>query len=868
MCLELLLGAIPFAAFAQSLNCPTGHVEDTTLNRCVIKKEVVDINTATKSCEALASAEAKSACYQENANSELADMKNSGQVDDKDSFFKDEEGSAKGVVKAANAAVIAVPLLLLTNNLFTIGRINKARTAKGLSKFKCSPASLVLMYSGAGVLATGEVVSYFGHKSRLKKLDKAKQAVLNDSSTAKGSEMQSESFELLAQNEESIGDVSATKKGFYAAGAGLFAASTAMAVVEKFQLSALRAKQVKLNTDIKIAQQVMAGLPSPATQAKLIDLQAQRKLTVTKISKISCDVSELQGMEQQLSNENTAIETANSKIAQIEKDKISKQQYDEEIARKKLDEGLKQAAKESQEIEKQFENLHSNPAPVKIPAPAPAPATTPPPQKPQTSLPSKTALDLVIAMSEVDNIEILNYLESPSFVKERNQLRSIPISEEIFADVMGYLVSNVYAQDKIDYEVNLKEVQITGKAPPPRVIPKVSLTGPTPTATIKLPVQKSIAPSIQSVVHDAGKNKSGFAETVKTYQDKAVKLIGDPVKRAVLSGVFGTWVGVMAVHYKKQEKISKERADKLRSMKQEFNSTAGLMTCTPAQRLEPTVPRCYCFTEDNKLDPKKSTFQVCSNVLATIAAAKAYSPSDMNGTQKVCVTIDDQVDDNCACKSTNTCQKVSANVSGMGFSTGMIKTLGANMAPANDLNNGVASAGQINVESALKNAAALRKAAEDIDKKMNPGDASKSKKAEENLSSSLISSAGGLQSLGNGSGAIPSTPAGALAELTKEIEDQTADNVQVTSQGTQGGGAAPEPALEFGMTEDEALARDEDVAAVLSSDMDMGDVGVHKADPGTNLFKVLSNRYKSSGYKRLFKIEGINAPAKEEVSEP
>jgi hypothetical protein len=75
----------------------------------------------------------------------------------------------------------------------------------------CKPASLMLMYAGAGVLLGGEVITYFSHKKKLKNMKDRWKEIATPKSDASGdskrvqqTEAQSQAFEFLAQNEDSI----------------------------------------------------------------------------------------------------------------------------------------------------------------------------------------------------------------------------------------------------------------------------------------------------------------------------------------------------------------------------------------------------------------------------------------------------------------------------------------------------------------------------------------------------------------------------------------------------------------------------------------------------------------------------------------
>jgi hypothetical protein len=354
------------------------------------------------------------------------------------------------------------------------------------------------------------------------------------------------------------------------------------------------------------------------------------------------------------------------------------------------------------------------------------------------------------------------------------------------------------------------------------------------------------------------------------------KFIYSPTTRFAINGVLGGWMGIMTHHMAKQQKLSEARAEKLDQMSSEFNAGAGLMYCKPEERNDPSKPRCYCFTEDNKKNPARAKSKICNTEYANFDKNR---PQNYGGNSKVCVDENYQVDQACSCRNRkgsdgkNACLKSTAGIDFKGINPGVFRMLSAGAGPANDLFGGNTAVGNMDTGSMSANAAKIRNAAEDLAKKAGPTALKDSKKLGKGMESSLLASTSGLRmsGLGGGSASLPSSPKEAAAELTKELAKEEAPVVNAAGMsGGAGAGQAPaEPELEFGMTEEQLAEQESEIAEVMNENLDMGNSDINNSSD-TNLFDVLSNRYKRSGMRRLFDEDGktkADVPSNTDITE-
>lgn len=901
LCFELVIGPVQGSLFlsapAYAKDCPTGQEYSEAVNRCLTKADVLKVNSATQSCGG------NSECYRTNATNALRDSsvskENGGSskaYDGENLFNSDGEyqnGKQKGIVKAANAVAIAIPLVLLTTVM-----VNKMKAKKAGNKYKCNPTSLLLIYGGGAALAVGEIYGYFNHKSKLKKIkEKWDKTVMpkDDSGVDKqrsdATEAQSEAFEFLAQNEDQVASTAKTKKGFYLAAAGLFAAGAIAAGLETYQLTVAKAQL--LPTDL-----------GPDGKTNTTNDPAARQ----KINKLTCN-SDKDGIDQESEDkEKTAKSEAEQKaiddkvaanddkmlandkeILKNEKELSELQAKDpktpaEERMIKRLEERNTSLGKANEKIEAENTKLTTPPKPATQGGGTTGGASGG--ADDYNSSPDECKSPRTWVPADDDNsgyCKGASYKPKPNIEKmQRVAAHNISTAKnaEQFAQLMNEMESiELENYSKVNYledyeKIAYKDVSLpysVAKAISDSLIPPVHAGeggGALAAIATAIPLLTGLKSIVGGIKFNGGTPLSAtqLNETNRGITDGFTKAISKPVTRLAISGVLGGWMGLMSHFMDKQQRRSSERAAMLRKMKEEFASANGLIQCKEEDRADATKPKCYCFTSDNKFNPERSKDKVCANSLAKMK----YDPFGNGASDKVCLDQNSNVDTACACRAKKSCMNITSNLKFGGFSPGSFKMIGAGSAPAQDLFNGNVGGGDI-ADSAGINAARMQKAATDMLAKIDPKAAKAKNSFAAGLEKGLISSGAGL-SMGSGGGgsSLPSSPAAAAAALDKEIKDSK-DEDAITTAGGDSSPAVPftsEEQPEFGLTEAAANEQEIEIAEVMGQELDTGNSDINTGS-STNLFEVLSNRYRRSGMKRLSddSTGPVDAPNKKEIVE-
>jgi hypothetical protein len=302
---------------------------------------------------------------------------------------------------------------------------------------------------------------------------------------------------------------------------------------------------------------------------------------------------------------------------------------------------------------------------------------------------------------------------------------------------------------------------------------------------------------------------------------------------------------VMSTHVKNQQELAEGRAKKLKQIEQDFSDGTISTQCTEASRNDPQVPRCYCYTTTNKVNPAHANSAACGGNSGLYSSKSLNSPSY---SPKVCVDINFKVDPLCNCNKArssngqNGCLKASAGLDVRGLNPGVFRMLNTGAGPANDLFSGRASGADISV-GGQTNAARIMQAAHSLMSKSGPNSLVEAKKHSDKLEGSLLASTSRMSYPGSSSApaALPTNPKGAAAALESELDEDESPEAAVSRTSQSGTVANDTP--EFGLTEEQLAAQESEIAEVMQQDIDMGENDIHSA-PKTNIFEILSNRYK------------------------
>jgi hypothetical protein len=874
LCFELFLGPLNvpllLSSAAHANSCPAGQVWNSDQNRCNVSQTVIENNQAVDSCRSIQNENQRRDCYQRNASTQLeknrsAEYEKCKNLSDENissfdntrfrseraecerKFGKDRAGmfGDNAFINTENGgattwggylssgASIAVPLFFMIKAM-----------AEGKGLLKCRPASIVLLYSGGASLLIGELVSLRQHYVNLKEMDEARQAMSVSENTGNAddnrvmaTEAQSQAFELLAQNEDSIAQVARTKKITYGIAEGLFSAGAIMAAVEMFQIKA-----------------AYAALGNPTTAPA----------AAATIKRLTCG-ADPQG---KTSTASTSPLTPNSSSASTSS-------------------GASTAAAAAAATPA-LGGQGSDQSPPAAPGPSPS-APVPPPaedngpscesyRNPNKCTSMGCQWNLGGCFSSVDIDDILNLKIKTKAAKNIQHAKSYRELMELMAEIESLEFEN-YSRTYY-YEDNplmsaFDELSFFHKT---SLIVSQSLI---PTSYAFIPpsqdfrllgddfdVLEILAQSIKSSP-TSGTTATKAKSEVKGFWNKAIYT---PSGRLGVNGLLLSWMEVMRTHMKKQQEVSAARAEMLRGIKADFDTQGGIDLCTSNDREDPSKPRCYCYTSDNKPNPARGNSKICNTQFASLK----YNVKALAAGPKVCIDQNFGVDASCSCRNRkgadgkNTCMKTSANFNMQGINPGTFKMISAAAGPANDIMSGNYAVASMDEASINQNAARLKKVASEVLAKNQP-----SSKVAKGLEQALLKSSQGLTMGGPGFGEknlSPISPKQAVAELTKELEKKN-DAPTVTTSGTSSNSAQnntpTEEIPEFGMTEDQVAAQETQIAEVMNKDLDMGQSDINLGST-TNIFEVLSNRYQRSGMRRLFDEKGqtqAEPAAKTDISE-
>ena len=868
LCFELIVGPLNISlltadiAHAEEKTCGPGLTFNSSVNRCLTSEEVVRINNATQSCGTDVE------CYKNNAKAELQKKVDEGVVKSKDNFLKDEEGNLKGYAKSLNGAVIAIPFFLLIKQL-----VDQARVKKTGTKLRCRPGSLLLMYAAAAILGTGEVVTWITHSNKLSDNNERwntlvvpKKDANMDDQRAQATEAQSQAFEFLALNEDSVAETSKAKLGYYSAVTGIFATATLLAGTEIIRLIKAKATPptlgVATNPDYIPAQNTIQQLTCGTKQG---DAEKDKEYG---------DAADKEAAEKTAAAEKAAADKAGNKTS-TDNDLTNKLNNlgSKDVKIQDVEEGPSGGSQTQEDSDPDsFKYQPNQPQNYNNPIPKRHDDTKAKIIAAKNISHARNVEELAQLMREYESIEFENYSKVSYFDEDLESYKKITLPAELSQVVASVLLSEAYASNGQNLKTKgIPEIEVSADQSTEKTKEKNFLGGVMDKAgnftgllgniqkTFKFKNGQPL--SIQELRAVEGKMKAWYN-----------KVIYSPYTRLALNALMGTWMGFMSHHMKEQKKISEARAAKLREMKQQFESANGLMFCKSEDRDDPSKPKCYCFTSDNKPNPARSNSKICDTDFVGMDVKSQNNVSSI----KTCVDESYNFDPKCSCKTkktsngSNSCLKVSSAINFKGFNPGSFRMLSAGAGPGNDLLNGNMSSGSMDSAANEANAAKIRAAAEDLVKKVAPNELSNSKKLANQMQASLLATTSGLSMGGLGSAkSLPSNPKDAIQSLEKEFKEETAPEVTKS-----GGGVATTPSStaeeqpEFGLTEEQLAAQESEIAEVMGQEMDMGNNDINSGEK-TNLFDVLSNRYKRSGMRRLFDEEGktkADAPSKSDVA--
>lgn len=821
LCLELIvspvaphLSILGQPVMAESGSCEKGFNWDSTLNRCLTSTETANVMNAVASCAA-----GDVECYKSNAQAALATKEQSGEMP---KAVANKGAMAKGM----NAAAVAVPLGLAAYTLL-----------KKKEKTKCKAYSLYAMVGAGAALFAGDIIANMKHEKRLKDIEKdwknivkdgAAEETNKDNKKTNATEAQSQAFEMLARSEDSMAAAAKMKSTFNATAMAAFAAVAAWSTYETIQLATAKGRWLKA----KVAA------AADMTQASKAELVAAYQDYTMKYDKYTCSEAPVDAESEAAVKELTPVEAAGDNSAQSfgVQDNVPTQ-----------------SAPLSDETQG-FQPVNENP---NTPPVGTTGGTTS-----QIFWNSYSERITKLNIDSAPNLAALHVLlNHQDSLTSRNSSPTLDEYEEALNLFSDFKIND----DKTLLALMKDTIKTIGSNIHPFPVAQANESGGT----------GWVAGIGKFFGQLFGRTKNNPA--VKAGMEVVKKIdinFKTPVTRAVISGVFAGWAGVMYAHTKKQQKASEERAKLLRKMKEEFNIASGAVNmCASEDRNNTGKPECYCYTSEGGRNPNRTNSKICQQLFAGINTAEGNYYGSSAASTKGCISNTQVFDATCSCKSTNTCLKTSATSNFAGLNAGTFSMLSGPLKTIDGIADGSVDTATVNGDAAVNNAMRIMDATDKLQNAKGAEEIKKSKANSNALENSLIAGASGITpNLGGSSAGSFSnlSPTQAAAMLEKELESPTMGPVGGASDSFAGsvGGNSDTPQLDFGMTGDQFNAQQGQVAEVMKENFDYGTNDINEGSK-TNIFEVLSNRYQRSGMRRLFDEKGTTqqpAPAKTDIT--
>jgi hypothetical protein len=345
---------------------------------------------------------------------------------------------------------------------------------------------------------------------------------------------------------------------------------------------------------------------------------------------------------------------------------------------------------------------------------------------------------------------------------------------------------------------------------------------------------------------------SKFSSAIQSVSNGVKKLFTNPYTRLAMAGLLAANSMFMISHIGKEEKKAQDRKAFLEKLKGQVNIAGASVNCGSAD----VNSQVSCPTTTPAGTEAESTSAGGDNpgTAGNYGTAKTGTASTL-GTH--CISATGSFDASCGCKATSSCLNTSNRL--IGADTGGISLDGL----PNTL-DGIAS-GAIDpatIDSAAMGAAAARYkkisdnlAAKNPKVKAAQADAAKRvaqlrSQFEKQFGSDPVLAAADRAGAADLSDASPSE---ALEKMKEELK-QEVNHVA----GPAGAEALPgQPSLDLGLTEEPAVLGAEDpLAKNMASEFELGNNDINTASE-SNIFDIVSNRYRRSGIRRLFGSEAV-----------
>lgn len=376
-----------------------------------------------------------------------------------------------------------------------------------------------------------------------------------------------------------------------------------------------------------------------------------------------------------------------------------------------------------------------------------------------------------------------------------------------------------------------------------------------------------------------GKMLEGGAEIATNVGKSVLGNIGSSKGIAVAGGLCsGISFKLMA-----ESKKTRENADKNKKLIEEiikkFKDDMAQFCPNSGDRDDMNKPECFCYLSNGGQNPERVNSQTCKNFYAWkehnyYKAAGNYNPNAASSTG--CIDLSGNLDRDCSCKNvTNTktgsngCLKSNLSSVNLG-SLGTMTSLPSVASQLDGIYSGnLSSAGDVDTSSIAKNAANTQRGIDSLLSQAKQKKISMPPIRNEGLQNRLISALAPKALLDKAQGGALSATNGNMTRENMPAVDEAIKKAGLNLTDYEGGagkgakkGSSGDGYFIPNMNNQESTTSGKVVEGFMNQERAFKDEDIVK-DDGVPIWTIISNRYMTSGYRRLFEEE---TPSQETTS--
>ena len=341
---------------------------------------------------------------------------------------------------------------------------------------------------------------------------------------------------------------------------------------------------------------------------------------------------------------------------------------------------------------------------------------------------------------------------------------------------------------------------------------------------------------------------------------------------AAISLALTVFYSIMAREYHLYSVAAENQADQVASMKDAILEQIEVIC--PSGRNDPSDTRCFCFNELGERRSDRRNSETCQNLFASLDAKITLTSGDLalsqNVQRKCCVALDGNIDCDCNCQKfknkktgENACLKAAIPPAQLN-SIGSIPGVGDGLNQLASATGASSSSGNVNADSLKKNAKTLLNSSRQLLKQVSDKQVKKGKKPI--LAPSLTPYLRAANELGNKiqTASLPFSPSSSPATRIKGNKALASVKKKLKKKGFQfiGGGRSlrrgkkeKKKEDDFGFAFDNPENQNQgETETFMDKKYNYKEDDIYK-NKSVSLWKILSNRYNTSGYLRLFDEE-------------